>query len=442
MKKINSIAKVGLTTQNDKLKLNILFALFIFLCIFITDSTLMLRSLNEGLKSFRKVFFIVGSFIGFLRLFIVGNERINLKEIAWLISIVFITILSAIMNDENINGVIAYISKYIFAFVLCFSFTYEKFKYYFLTIMRLIAAVSVVVYLLYQVVPEFGYLLPRLITESSNSVTMLEWGTLLLTNVPLNNTISWTARNFGPFWEPGVFAIYLNIALYMVLFQDSRSKKQAKDIIIFTSALITTLSSGGIIACCILIIAYFFYTKQKNMKIKIVVLLLIVFATYYLLEVNTYFTMLLADRFSFSSYNGSLDSRIYSILGNIYVWIRNPFLGAGITNVDYELFHYYKVIAQGVGFTLHNTNTLLVYFASSGIIVGTYQAIAWFKFTIQRNKKISILLILFIIVLLSNEDMTQSIVFILLPLYGLFDRKGETNNENTMGEQLPITRYK
>lgn len=62
-------------------------------------------------------------------------------------------------------------------------------------------------------------------------------------------------RNPGPFWEPGAFAVFLNLALIFNLIIEK--KFWTKKNIILSIALISTLSTSGFIAFFVLVFAFF-----------------------------------------------------------------------------------------------------------------------------------------------------------------------------------------
>ena len=405
--------------------------LFVFLLIYVSDATVFMRTLNGAIATFRKGFVVIGMLAG-LFLFFARRMKMHRTEFYWLMIMSVGVFISGLINNENMNGIIVFISQSVFMFCVCRLFSCERFCKNYIFLMRIISVVSIVVYLIVQAYPLFSYNLPRMKTASSTELTTWDWGTLLFTNVPLNVSKSWTVRNFGPFWEPGAFATHLNLSLFIVLFIQKDNPRRMLDVMLFIFAITTTLSSGGIIATCALLATFVLSTdaSRRNKGLKFAVIVLAGIAAYYLININTSFIELISERFDTSTYNGSFDSRFYSILGGLYVFFSNFFLGAGLTNVDSEISRFYVEIVGGVASTIHNTNTLINYFATGGVYMGVIQCIAW-KRAMLRGRRIkgvvSILLLVSCFLMLSNEDMTRSMVFILFPLYALFDKRGESN---------------
>lgn len=70
-------------------------------------------------------------------------------------------------------------------------------------------------------------------------------------------------RNCGAFWEPGMFTVFLNLALLTNLFVN-KTKILTKKNIVLIIAIITTLSTTGFIALFLIILSYMIINFQQN----------------------------------------------------------------------------------------------------------------------------------------------------------------------------------
>lgn len=70
-------------------------------------------------------------------------------------------------------------------------------------------------------------------------------------------------RNCGFAWEPGAFAVYLCLAIFINLFLTKKNKTSRRHLVIFFIALLTTQSTTGFV---ILIIIGLFYLINTNLK--------------------------------------------------------------------------------------------------------------------------------------------------------------------------------
>ena len=82
-------------------------------------------------------------------------------------------------------------------------------------------------------------------------------------------------RNCGFAWEPGGFAVYLCLAVFINLFINNSDRKSKNRLIVLLLALISTQSTTGFV---ILIIIIFFYYWNKKIKTIILVLPVLVIA--------------------------------------------------------------------------------------------------------------------------------------------------------------------
>lgn len=98
----------------------------------------------------------------------------------------------------------------------------------------------------------------------------------------LGFTSSRASRNSGIFWEPGVFQIYLNLAILMIVF-DKRGiiEKPIKKLGALTIALITTVSSTGYL-CFVAIVCVALISKNLSSTGKLVKKYAVVFFVIFL----------------------------------------------------------------------------------------------------------------------------------------------------------------
>jgi len=129
-------------------------------------------------------------------------------------------------------------------------------------------------------------------------------------------------RNSGPFWEPGMFTIFVNIALYLNL-MFTRRLFDIKNII-FLITIITTLSTTGYIAVIFTLFVYsLFYSKSK---LNIVYLVFLVAGTIYIANLNFMKSKVL-EQINNSHHNAS--SRFGASVVHYQVISEHPITGVG-----------------------------------------------------------------------------------------------------------------
>ena len=130
-------------------------------------------------------------------------------------------------------------------------------------------------------------------------------------------------RNCGPFWEPGMFAVFLNIALFLHNVIEKQNLKWCNLVLI--SALVTTFSAGGFVAGLFVLLSYAIATSKKNYFISIIGVVLFVFLSQYVMKLE-YVGEKVADQIE-NTEEGSDLSRFGAFLTQISMIENNPILG-------------------------------------------------------------------------------------------------------------------
>lgn len=185
--------------------------------------------------------------------------------------------------------------------------------------------------------------------------------------------ISGTAaiRSYAIFREPGVYQMYVILALMIDLFhQFKRNAVRILRIGIFCMAIFAARSTTGYI-CLILILAMF--CVEQMLKNKAAVILIIIGTIAGLMYGGTIANNIILKFTAVGSASHSVMSRTASITTNIYMWLVNPVWGVGSTallqdfaGITEHVFH----ITAGVYKITDNTNTVLILFVVYGIIPG------------------------------------------------------------------------
>lgn len=134
-------------------------------------------------------------------------------------------------------------------------------------------------------------------------------------------------RNSSIFWEPGVYQIYLNFALYVFLFL-KKSKKKSHFILIVISIISTFSTTGIILALFIIINKYYksmgMNTSKKQMTFIVFILLLFV-------SINISISVISNKK---QNSQQSYDSRFSDFKIPLKLFYTKPLLGYGYANQD------------------------------------------------------------------------------------------------------------
>lgn len=177
-------------------------------------------------------------------------------------------------------------------------------------------------------------------------------------------------RNIGVFWEPGIFALFLAIALVFHIYD--AKKINIPILIVLFASLVSTYSTTGYFLMAIILFSFVYLRKQKGilsiLMISSGVILIIVslmfsggFFNFFLENFPRVFRKLV-DR------SASTTVRTDAIIYNLQNYLVYPVTGSGISNANL-LYSQKTSSAQTSGMTL--------YFAQFGV-VGIY--FVWLQF--------------------------------------------------------------
>lgn len=232
-------------------------------------------------------------------------------------------------------------------------------------------------------------------------------------------------RLYSIFWEPGVAQAYFNIAIILSL-KLNKGKQKILYISVFMIAVILTLSTTGYVVCAAIMLYVLLSRKGESdseskvirrLKIGILIgvtVLLISLPT--ITSTDLYLSVF--EKLNGGMENASVESRVISITGNLEVVMRHPLTGVGLNQVTKALIEY--------GYYISQTNTVMSYFATFGVLIGTLFVLAWSSFikSISHSTLEFVALIISFLLIFSGEDFIQSLFFNVLMMYGwirLFD---------------------
>ena len=312
---------------------------------------------------------------------------------------------------------ITQIALLIFAFGYSLYVSFEKFSESFIFVMRIIAIVSLIAFVFSNIIRNISS-----IPNISNSV-FNTYKCLFLTNVPLSTSLA--RRNWGPFWEPGVYQYYLNIALVFTVFR--KRNRWHLDVMLFIVTALTTLSGAAILPMPFILLANMFDRGSSRQFKRIIFAAITCFAVLIIFELG-YFNEIIDKVAGIGEDNSSIGYRLGSALANIKATITYPLFGAAPEFQDgLRAQLIYKFTGR---ITSGNTNTFFGFYSYFGIAVGTYLSVRLFKFTnvITANKYARICLFIAIFLATSNENLMTSMLICIL----LFIKKSTKKNEDEM----------
>lgn len=140
----------------------------------------------------------------------------------------------------------------------------DKFIDYYCNIIYFFCIISLIGFLC----NSLGYVIPYLSAESGeiDGGKIFRVTSIIYTQLYNFDNYSLTLRNCGPFWEPGAFQGFINLALILEIFTNvERSKQWYVKISVYVISILTTFSTGGYIVLFITL----FYSIYSSTKVDV-----------------------------------------------------------------------------------------------------------------------------------------------------------------------------
>ena len=268
-----------------------------------------------------------------------------------------------------------------------------------------ISIISLVIYFLSYIPSVKSYLIgviaPNFIPLNVENAIQKGGGiNILIYNFQINyidQTVGYM-RNCGPFWEPGMFAVFLNIALF---FHNFIGKPNVFYNVILVVALITTFSTGGY---SVALFVFLLYILQFKQNVIFVILEILVFIWMFIkLQEMEYVGAKIEQQIIVARQGmGSDISRFGAMLTQIEMIKTSPFFG-GEDMVKYITSSTYNTLASG----------FLKPFVVLGIPMGfLYYCVLFRNFVLLSKSYLKSSIIgLFLFLLILGLSVSQTILF-------------------------------
>lgn len=348
---------------------------------------------------------------------IIHKFRINDNIILYIFLIALILFVQgAFLNIHNLNGMIIPIINLV-GLACIAAAVYKDFVKTFTNIIFFISLYSLIIYLFCLDPTVYDYLYNRVAVFDSVDVdkAVFEGGgkNFIIYNFQTDfifKTIGFR-RNCGPFWEPGMFAVFILIALFFNLFLNKNIKGGLIKNIILIGTLISTFSTGGYIGAIFIFLLYIVNTglKLRNFLIFIPVA---VCTTIYVTNLE-YIGEKTSNQFSNADV-GSDHSRFGAFLTQIDMIDASPVIGGE----PIEKYASTKTLASGTLWPM------VVYGIPLGIVfyIALFQACKSIGLTCTNKRVIGIELFALIIILSFSQTILLNASITCLMFSGLLTR--------------------
>lgn len=339
----------------------------------------------------------------------------------------FIILFTCVVNCDLRFGYLFFVVLFINCFLCLNIYCLDDILELFYKVMYFISLYSLLFYCVRMLFPLLLKFFPVI-----RNVANIDFYFCGLCNVIINH--GGLLRNYGPFREPGVFQMFIIIALTFGLFK--RKKMVFSELICLIVALCTTFSTTGYICLFFLMTGFFFHKNSFNKYIRHGVLIFVLIGAFYL----TFYTDLLYKEGYGSvfgkmlgAYNSiSMIAREASITVNLKMFLNKPIFGNGLTYVDNN-FSFFAFQIYGLA-TKDNTNTLLIQLSRFGLMFALIYVVRfivnlWNYFDINVVSKLCIIISFF--ALLCGENLSYSFMvsmFLFVPIYHYDESRYKTVN--------------
>lgn len=364
---MNDISTQPVTEQNDDNRTPWHVFFVIALMVFTSEDTLFFGTNRDAFyQNIAQYFIFIIATFAMVVLLIRKSSLSNRKPVIVCILLIMSLWISCAANRDPTPNYFYRTGLIVCAFFIAQILSRRYFLRGFEFVVRIIAVASIVLYIFYFMLPESIDWLPS-IENTSGYI----FRNALFSVAPYKGYAEY-ARSYGIFREPGVFAVFLILGVYIQLFENK--KFLLRDLIIYIVAIIFTFSTTAYITFVMLFLLFVFRNKTFTTTFRKTILVLVFFALWIGLSLFTDFLSsegIILGKFDpqSTSYSSGI-SRLASVIVNGSIFLQNPLFGVGSYRINYifqqELLQTSQISAIGV----HNTNTLMMGLSTYGIIFG------------------------------------------------------------------------
>lgn len=318
------------------------------------------------------------------------KDSISLSSKGFLYTIILIISLgvSLIAKPSGINQTILSLGTVITGLILAYSFNFYKFTKTYILAMRIIVSFSLLTFIIAIISPSVISVAPKLVNSAGTSGHVVGVSIVVLSS---------NLRNYGIFWEPGAFQMYLALAVLFELHLYNLKNKW-KFIFLYSAAIVTTFSTTGFFVLLMLILNMIAYSEKLNKRMIILVVLVLIATLLLFLYKDQipYIQYAFFDKpkevLNLSTVHGTVRVRQESVVIPFQI-LNSPLFGVGAGGLKED---YQRITGHTMA-----TFTPINWFARHGIIFGLLMVFGLWKLTKLINTNLFQRLMIFMIIIIS-----------------------------------------
>ncbi len=313
------------------------------------------------------------------------------KNLCICVGVLAVVGVSTLMNGIDrivINDLFIMLIRFFSLIMIMSNVDRDCFKKVYINTIYIIALISIPCFFWVVLVPSAT--LPFTISDIDSGF----YGTFYYTLGTIKNGVF--RRNSGIFWEPGLFQIYLNYALALLIVDKENSvKRPMVKFVVMSIAVLTTMSTMGYI-CYAIIITMAVFARNSGKRRKLIIFALISLVLLLLVENSTH---LIEDKLL--NRGQSFGTRYDDTLITLMMLKEKPLLGWGPVSDHVSVFDtYVNTISRLSRDILTRSNGLAMFSAKFGIPMTIIYLYLVYRNNMEINEtsKINACLILLILI--------------------------------------------
>lgn len=369
--------------------------------------------------------------------FVAQHRKINGRVASMAVALIILSIVTMLINDDiNIKHVYVWILVILSMFFSSIV-SFDEFVKNYCRFMSFISAWSLIVFALWLVAPAIIRLFPKIL----NVQNYVYYNTFF--TVVRERYMYEGPRNEAFFREPGVFAIFLSLALLFEVYYSS--EKNLKRIVLYIATMLTTYSTTGYIIVALIVLFYYLIhineTNGNRLKKMISMLLVLVLIYFLLFQHGRDLLWSVFAKIFVNNNNNSKASRFDSVLINLKI-VSDNIAKVLIGNGFYYTETHFVSAAQSIGsYAYDNVNTIFRILTTQGLLYDLLLIDGWIRFFKGNfgGKYFWPTFIAFVLLLFSENLMLNPIVFI-FAFYGILSMEAQQDYDYSEAVTLPVGR--
>lgn len=397
--------------------------LFIFFLMFFSNDTYLFGSNQNALfVSFPRYLTLIFCVFGVFWLINNGLFYGHKGEIIWYVIMLVTFSIISWLNREYVNRTVNKILFMTGGLLVCVILNFHDFSVAFRNSLLFIAAASNLLWFFAYLAPDLVLHLPQI-----ENTAGIRFATIIISGLDLTTIHTSTIRMGGIYWEPGVYEMFLNIAILFELFMEE--KPRIGRLFIYCIALFSTFSTTGYIAFLWILLMLILFGGKNAKAFKasrwFVVLPFIAIILFFAVTGTTVGQQVFGK--AINLHEGTTMVRFASVFASINIVLAHPLLGVGMEHISDQMRNLTLSSNVYYGWTTQNTNTFLYQFAAHGCIFGSLFLIGSLLFgkVFNKGKIFTFCIFILFFIFYIGENYMVSIVPYLFIFYGFESTKKE-----------------